>query len=132
MQHAPDQPAQEAALAVIGTDASGLSGLPAPSLVLVRVARLLLAPQRLLADVAPWWPQEQAAGRILPEDPCPALLASDRVALLAQGRICFEGTPDEFSASGNPVVGGFRDSAEALGTSLAAIRRGDAILSDDA
>ena len=56
----------------------------------------------------------------------------DRVALLAQGRIGFEGTPDEFSASGHPVVGGFRDSAGALGTSLAAIRRGDAILSDDA
>jgi len=97
MQHAPDQPAQEAALAVIGTDASGLSGLPAPSLVLVRVARLLLAPQRLLADVAPWWRQEQAAGRILPEDPCPALLASDRPEQIF-------GPLEEALAAGRPAV----------------------------
>jgi precorrin-6Y C5,15-methyltransferase (decarboxylating) len=63
---------------VIGTDAGGLAGLPAPSLALVRAAELLLAPQRLLAELAHWWRQEQAAGRILQEQPCPELLASDR------------------------------------------------------
>ena len=63
---------------VIGTDAGGLSGLPAPSLALVRSAALLLAPQRLLAELVPWWRQEQAAGRIPREQCCPELLASDR------------------------------------------------------
>lgn len=52
-----------------------------------------------------------------------ALAASDRVALLEQGRICFEGTPAEFSASPHPVVRGFRDSAAELGRTLAAIRQ---------
>jgi len=68
----------EAALAVIGTDAGGLGGLPARSLALVRAAELLLAPQRLLAELEPWWRQEQAAGRIPQAQPCPELLASDR------------------------------------------------------
>ncbi len=61
-----------------------------------------------------------------------ALVASDRVALLDHGMIGFEGTPAEFSTSDNPVVRGFRDSAEALGRSLAAIRRGENIHPDDA
>ncbi len=52
-----------------------------------------------------------------------ALVASDRVALLNQGKICFEGTPAEFSASVQPVVCGFRDSAEALSNSIDAIRQ---------
>ena len=51
-----------------------------------------------------------------------ALVTSDRVALLEGGSLCFEGTPDEFSASTHPVVTGFRDSPEALGQALAAIR----------
>jgi len=85
----------------------------------------------VFAMIAKYQRQFGFTALIVTHDVTEALLASDRVALLAQGRICFEGTPDEFSASGNPVVGGFRDSAEALGTSLAAIRRGDAILSDD-
>ena len=63
---------------VIGTDASGLAGLPAPSLALVRAAAVLLAPRRLLAELEPWWRQEQAAGRIPAAQPCPQLLASDR------------------------------------------------------
>ena len=68
---------------------------------------------------------------IVTHDVVEALVASDRVALLDQGRICFEGTPAEFSASTLPVVCGFRDSADALGSSLAAIRRGENIQSDD-
>ena len=59
---------------------------------------------------------------IVTHDVPEALVASDRVALLNQGRICFEGTPGEFSASEHPVVTDFRDSAAALQKSLAIIR----------
>jgi len=51
-----------------------------------------------------------------------ALAASDRVALLEQGKICFEGPPGEFSASEHPMVREFRDSAAALRDTLADIR----------
>jgi phospholipid/cholesterol/gamma-HCH transport system ATP-binding protein len=68
---------------------------------------------------------------VVTHDVVEALVSSDRVALLDHGRICFEGTPDEFSASTHPVVRGFRDSAETLGSTLAAIRRGDDILPDN-
>lgn len=51
-----------------------------------------------------------------------ALVASDRVALIEKGRICFEGAPPEFSTSSHHVVTSFRDSAEALGNTLAALR----------
>jgi phospholipid/cholesterol/gamma-HCH transport system ATP-binding protein len=51
-----------------------------------------------------------------------ALAASDCVALLNQGRICFEGTPAEFESSTEQVVAMFRDSVQALGESLSAIR----------
>jgi phospholipid/cholesterol/gamma-HCH transport system ATP-binding protein len=59
---------------------------------------------------------------VVTHDVVEALVASDRVALLDQGRICFEGTPAEFSASSHPVVHSFRDSADALGLAIAAIR----------
>ena len=59
---------------------------------------------------------------IVTHDVPEALVASDRVALLNQGRICFEGTPSEFSASEHPVVSDFRDSAAALQRELAIIR----------
>jgi phospholipid/cholesterol/gamma-HCH transport system ATP-binding protein len=59
---------------------------------------------------------------IVTHDVPEALVASDRVALLNQGRICFEGTPAEFSASNHSVVSDFRDSAAALQRSLAVIR----------
>jgi phospholipid/cholesterol/gamma-HCH transport system ATP-binding protein len=52
-----------------------------------------------------------------------ALVASDRVALLDNGLMCFEGTPAEFSISELSVVRDFRDSTSALGSSLADIRR---------
>lgn len=68
---------------------------------------------------------------VVTHDVVEALIASDRVALLDQGRICFQGTPAEFTASTHPVVCDFRDSAQALGNSLAAIRRGEHIPSDD-
>ena len=68
---------------------------------------------------------------IVTHDVVEALIASDRVALLEHGRICFEGTPAEFTSSRQPVVSGFRDSAEALAGTLAAIRRGEDIHPDD-
>ena len=59
---------------------------------------------------------------VVTHDIVEALVASDRVALLNEGRVCFEGTPDGFHASGNPVVQAFRDSVGSLESSLAAIR----------
>ncbi len=84
-------------MAVIGTDAGGLAGLPARNLALVRAAQVLLAPQRLLAELPPWWRQEQAAGRIAQEQPCPELLASDRPEQ------CFAPL-EEALAAGRPAV----------------------------
>jgi phospholipid/cholesterol/gamma-HCH transport system ATP-binding protein len=63
---------------------------------------------------------------IVTHDVTEALIASDRVALLNHGTICFEGTPSEFSSSAHPVVSDFRDSSEALGHSLSSIRSGEA------
>jgi phospholipid/cholesterol/gamma-HCH transport system ATP-binding protein len=60
-----------------------------------------------------------------------ALIASDRVALLDKGTMRFQGTPAEFAASTDPVVQGFRDSEDALGRTLASIRRGETIQADD-
>jgi len=68
---------------------------------------------------------------VVTHDVVEALIASDRVALLDHGRICFEGTPAEFTASAHPVVCGFRDSADTLGNSLAAIRRGEHVQPDN-
>jgi phospholipid/cholesterol/gamma-HCH transport system ATP-binding protein len=51
-----------------------------------------------------------------------ALVAADRVALLDEGRIRFEGTPAAFRASADPSVGGFRDSVEHLRAEVAANR----------
>ncbi|HXQ04060.1 MAG TPA: ATP-binding cassette domain-containing protein [Bradyrhizobium sp.] len=47
-----------------------------------------------------------------------ALAASDRVALLEEGRIYFEGTPAEFAASEDCIVRSFGDNIVTLGTSL--------------
>ena len=62
---------------------------------------------------------------IVTHDVPEAVAASDRVALLDGGRICFSGTSAEFSASDVPVVRDFRDSSAALGSTLAAIRAGE-------
>jgi len=59
---------------------------------------------------------------IVTHDVPEALVASNRVALLNRGKICFEGTPSEFSTSSIPVVSAFRDSSDALRDSLASIR----------
>ncbi len=85
----------------------------------------------VFAMIAKYQRQFSFTALIVTHDVVEALVASDRVALLDRGRICFEGTPAEFSASTNPVVCGFRDSADTLGSSLAAIRRGENVQSDD-
>ena len=68
---------------------------------------------------------------IVTHDVAEALAASCMVALLHKGEICFRGTPSDFAASGNPVVASFRDSTDALRTTLAAVRRGERIGMDE-
>jgi len=68
---------------------------------------------------------------IVTHDVTEALVASDRVALLDKGVMHFQGTPAEFSASSDAVVASFRDSAAHLGTTLASIRAGADIHSED-
>ncbi len=62
---------------------------------------------------------------VVTHDLVEALIASDRVALLNGGEMCFEGTSAEFSASAHPVVCDFRDSADALGSTLASLRKSE-------
>ena len=64
---------------------------------------------------------------IVTHDVVEALAASSVVALLHQGEICFAGRPEEFAASGHPVVQSFRDSPAALRSTLDAMRRGGAL-----
>lgn len=52
-----------------------------------------------------------------------ALIASDRVALLDGGKMLFEGPPAAFTASTDPVVSSFRDSANSLRDSVAELRQ---------
>jgi len=68
---------------------------------------------------------------IVTHDVPEALLASDRVALLSDGRMGFEGTPEEFAASQDPVVTSFRDSEASLTSQLQSIRRGETFQSED-
>ena len=62
---------------------------------------------------------------IVTHDVQEGLAACDQVALLDKGRMCFQGSPAQFSTATDPVVCAFRDSAAALNHSLAAIRRGE-------
>lgn len=68
---------------------------------------------------------------VVTHDVTEALVASDQVALLDNGRMCFQGTPAEFSSSVDSVVVGFRESVTALEETVAAIRRGENIHSED-
>lgn len=61
---------------------------------------------------------------IVTHDVVEALAVSCMVALLHHGEICFAGSPEEFAASGHPVVESFRDSPAALRATLDALRRG--------
>lgn len=64
---------------------------------------------------------------IVTHDVVEALAVSCTVALLHHGEIPFCGTPDDFAASRHPVVHAFRDSAQDLRSTLAALRRGEDI-----
>lgn len=64
---------------------------------------------------------------IVTHDVVEALAVSCMVALLHHGEICFAGAPEEFAASGHPVVQSFRDSPDALRSTLDALRRGGAL-----
>ncbi len=92
-------------LAVIGTDAGGLVGLAPTSLELLRGAQLVLAPTRLLAELAPWWQAEQAAGRVPAQGSCPELLTSDRPEQMLGplGEALAAGRPAVLLASGDPL-----------------------------
>ncbi len=60
-----------------------------------------------------------------------ALVSSDQVALLDGGRMQFQGTPEAFNVSTNPMVRAFRDSAGALRDTIAAVRRGETVTSKE-
>ncbi len=79
----------------------------------------------VFAMIAKYQRQFSFTALVVTHDLAEALIASDRVALLNGGRMCFEGTSAEFNASTHATVCDFRDSATALGNTLASIRRGD-------
>ncbi|MBL9130751.1 MAG: ATP-binding cassette domain-containing protein [Verrucomicrobiaceae bacterium] len=105
-----------------------------PELVLFDEPTAGLDPLRrnaVFAMIAKYQRQFGFTAVIVTHDVAEAQVAADRVALLDNGRMCFEGTGAEFAASTLPVVRGFRDSAAALAESLSAIRRGEAIDPED-
>ncbi len=105
-----------------------------PELVLFDEPTAGLDPLRrnaVFAMIAKYQRQFGFTALVVTHDLTEALIASDRVALLDKGRMCFEGSPAEFSASSAVVVCDFRDSAAALGSAIAAIRRDEALQSED-
>lgn len=105
-----------------------------PELVLFDEPTAGLDPLRrnaVFAMIATYQRQFHFTALVVTHDVPEALAASDHVALLDNGKICFEGTPQDFAASENSVVRGFRDSASVLGTMLAEIRRGEAPSTDE-
>lgn len=105
-----------------------------PELVLFDEPTAGLDPLRrnaVFAMIAKYQRQFGFTAVVVTHDVPEALVASDRVALLDNGRMCFEGTPAEFSASTEGVVHDFRDSTEAFGSTLAGIRRGESLSSAD-
>lgn len=104
-----------------------------PELVLFDEPTAGLDPLRrnaVFAMIAKYQLQFHFTALVVTHDIPEALIASDRVALLDKGRIYFEGTPAEFTASPSPVVASFRDSEDDLGSTLASIRRHAAIQSE--
>jgi phospholipid/cholesterol/gamma-HCH transport system ATP-binding protein len=99
-----------------------------PELVLFDEPTAGLDPLRrnaVFAMIAKYQRRFNFTALVVTHDVPEALVASDRVALLSEGRICFEGSPAQFSSSTNSIVHSFRDSAEALAASLSAIRQED-------
>ena len=68
---------------------------------------------------------------IVTHDVPEALAASNVVALLHRGEICFCAAPGEFARSRHPVVESFRDSPQALTATLRALRRGEDIPAEE-
>jgi precorrin-6Y C5,15-methyltransferase (decarboxylating) len=101
---------QTTRLDVVGTDASGLAGLAEPQLALLRRARLVVAPSRLLAQLEPWWHSQRPAA-LEPGAPGPAdsvpprLLASDQPERLwgELERALGNGEATVLLASGDPL-----------------------------
>lgn len=60
-----------------------------------------------------------------------AMVASDQVALLDGGVMRFQGTPRAFRESDDPTVRAFRDSEGALRESVAALRRGETLVTKE-
>lgn len=60
-----------------------------------------------------------------------ALVASDWVALLDEGRVHFHGSPEAFLASVDPVVLAFRDSASALRAKISSLQPDVGLLMED-
>ncbi len=105
-----------------------------PELVLFDEPTAGLDPLRrnaVFAMIATYQRQFHFTALVVTHDVPEALAASDHVALLDNGKMCFEGTPQDFTNSDNSVVRGFRDSASVLGDTLAAIRRGESASSDE-
>ena len=105
-----------------------------PELVLFDEPTAGLDPLRrnaVFAMIAKYQRQFSFTAVIVTHDVPEALAASDHVALLEDGRMCFQGTPEEFNASLDHVVCGFRESTKALAHTLAAIRRGESISTQD-
>jgi precorrin-6Y C5,15-methyltransferase (decarboxylating) len=88
---------------VIGTDASGVVGLPAAAQDLLRRAVLVAGSRRLLAGLAPWWAAELAAGRL--SAALPELVCTDQpeAAWPALAQALADGRPAVVLASGDPL-----------------------------
>ncbi|MBX7211294.1 MAG: ATP-binding cassette domain-containing protein [Verrucomicrobiaceae bacterium] len=105
-----------------------------PELVLFDEPTAGLDPLRrnaVFTMIAKYQRQFHFTALVVTHDVPEALVASDRVALLEGGTMCFQGTSAEFSASTDGVVSAFRDSEAALGTALSSIRRGEVVPSED-
>lgn len=101
-----------------------------PELVLFDEPTAGLDPLRrnaVFTMIAKYQRQFHFTALVVTHDLAEALVASDHVAMLDGGRMCFQGTPTEFAASTDPVVRGFRDSEASLRETLAVIRRGETI-----
>lgn len=66
----------------------------------------------------------RATSVMVTHDVAGALSISDRMALLAEGRLRFVGTPAEFGRSADPLVAAFRDRKVAAEAAREAARRG--------
>lgn len=92
-------------LEVIGTDAGGIGALPAAALQRLKGASIVAGPGRLLAELKPWWDDQQATGRLAPSIPCPEAVATDHpeAAWPALEAALVQGRPTVVLASGDPL-----------------------------